>query len=285
MDNKLRCQKEAYLQEEILDKGIDPNHFQEFCEKIKGEESDIDKWTFEDIVQLVNQYKIEFFTTDFDQPVDEMIIGWNAFDQVIPQMDIKSDPQMWNLIDLDHTGPSALLEQSEDKKNEQPFQQTQKQIQQIHQQQTSEINQRVSEKLDIPNIGKPLSISPTAQKLQEIQQQMPKKQAPEIYSFSQCSKLQCKKLGFNIFAKGVPSIKITGFEKKTEGLFKSDYVVYSVKTGDEYVVQEDIRISNGCNKHFSNYSQEQEYLVFQKKQLRKQQKIQFKKELLCQNFF
>ncbi|CAD8127005.1 unnamed protein product [Paramecium sonneborni] len=237
MDNNQRSQKEAYLQEEILDKGIDPNHFQDFCEKIKGEESDIDKWTLEDLVQLVNQYKIEFFTTDFDQPVDDMIIGWNAFDQVIPQMDIKSDPQMWNLLDLDYVESSPVINQQEDKKVDQPQKESQKQIQQIHQQQTLEINQRVSEKLDLPNIGKPLAISPTALKLQEIQQQMPKKQAPEIYSFSQCSKLQCKKLGFNIFAQGVPSIKITGFEKKAGGLFKSDYVLYSVKTGDEYSVQ------------------------------------------------
>lgn len=37
MDNNSRSQKETYLQEEIIDKGIDPNHFQEFCEKIKGE--------------------------------------------------------------------------------------------------------------------------------------------------------------------------------------------------------------------------------------------------------
>ncbi|CAD8138018.1 unnamed protein product [Paramecium pentaurelia] len=237
MDNNQRNQKEAYLQEEILDKGIDPNHFQEFCEKIKGEESDIDKWTFEDIVQLVNQYKIEFFTTDFNQPIDDMNVGWNVFDQVIPQMETKSDPQMWNLLDLDYGGLSPVKNQYEDQKNEQPLQQTQKQIQQIHQLQTSEINQRGSDKLDLIKIGKPLAISPTALKLQEIQQQMPKKQAPEIYSFSQCSKLQCKKLGFNIFAQGVPSIKITGFEKKTGGLFKSDFVVYSVKTGDEYTVQ------------------------------------------------
>ncbi|CAK78645.1 unnamed protein product (macronuclear) [Paramecium tetraurelia] len=77
MNNNLRHQKETYLQEEILDKGIDPNHFQEFCEKIKGEESDIDKWTFEDIVQLVNQYKIEHFTTDFNKPANDLILGWN----------------------------------------------------------------------------------------------------------------------------------------------------------------------------------------------------------------
>ncbi|CAK78644.1 unnamed protein product (macronuclear) [Paramecium tetraurelia] len=152
---------------------------------------------------------------------------------------------MWNLLDLDYEGQSPVINQQDEQKNEQPFQQTQKQNQQIHQLQTLEINKRGSDKLDLINMGKPLAISPTAQKLQEIQQSMPIKPAPEIYSFSQCSKLQCKKLGFNIFAQGVPPIKIAGyvniilcsFEKKAGGLFKKDYVVYNVKTGEEYTVQ------------------------------------------------
>lgn len=36
MDDDI-LKKQRYLQTEILDKGIEPNQFQEFCERVKGE--------------------------------------------------------------------------------------------------------------------------------------------------------------------------------------------------------------------------------------------------------
>ena len=53
--NAERTAKQNFLKEEIVDAGYDPGEFIEFCSQ--DEEPDIDSWTFEELQDLVRQYK------------------------------------------------------------------------------------------------------------------------------------------------------------------------------------------------------------------------------------
>ena len=48
--------KQNYLKSEIIDKGIDPNKFLEYCVKIKENGDDINSWTFDDLKKCVADF-------------------------------------------------------------------------------------------------------------------------------------------------------------------------------------------------------------------------------------
>lgn len=50
-----RSSKRAYLASEIISEGYDPAEFTVFCEARKG--SDIDLWTFEELIDCVQEFK------------------------------------------------------------------------------------------------------------------------------------------------------------------------------------------------------------------------------------
>lgn len=51
-----RASKQAYLTSEILSEGYDPSEFTTYCDQRKG--SDIDLWTFEELIDCVQAFKL-----------------------------------------------------------------------------------------------------------------------------------------------------------------------------------------------------------------------------------
>lgn len=51
-----RASKQAYLTSEILSEGYDPSEFTAYCDQRRG--SDIDLWTFEDLIDCVQAFKL-----------------------------------------------------------------------------------------------------------------------------------------------------------------------------------------------------------------------------------
>lgn len=53
----MKRQKQNYLKENIINKKWDPNKFSEFMRSQKHDGTNIDNWTFEELIQQVNIFK------------------------------------------------------------------------------------------------------------------------------------------------------------------------------------------------------------------------------------
>jgi hypothetical protein len=60
-----RRAKQDYLREEVLDKDYNPNHFVTFCDTLRG--SNVDLWTFDELQQVVKDFKLAFRRGEFDR--------------------------------------------------------------------------------------------------------------------------------------------------------------------------------------------------------------------------
>ena len=50
--------KQNYLRSEIIDKGFDPDDFFQFLSSLKEGEVDLQNWYMNELIDIVNQYKI-----------------------------------------------------------------------------------------------------------------------------------------------------------------------------------------------------------------------------------